>query len=151
VDAGERLRAWWTAQGVEVRTQPVLQAEVAALEQRYGIRLPEDFRRYLLTGGPTEEGWDGECDTNWWSVRRIRNIPDEYDSPVNDPRIAAAADKYLFFADHMIWAWAWAICCTDDADRGRVAIIGGSPDRIVADSFGEFVDRYVKKDWKSLL
>ena len=26
-------------------------------------------------------------------------------------------------------------------DRGRIALIGGSPDRIVADSFTEFVDR----------
>ena len=35
----------------------------------------------------------------------------------------------------------WTISCTDDDNRGRVALIGGLPDHFVANSFVEFVER----------
>jgi hypothetical protein len=57
--------------------------------------------------------------------------------------VARDASKYLFFADYMIWCWAWAIACGDGEHRGRVAVINGVSDRFVADSFGQFVDRYI--------
>ena len=82
--------------------------------------------------------------TAWWPLQRLKNIPDEYPHTVTDPTIAKNAPRYIFFADYMIWCWAWAIDCGDGKDRGRVAVIGGSPDRFVADSFAEFVDRYVE-------
>lgn len=53
-----------------------------------------------------------------------------------------ALTKYLFFADHLIWSGAWAIACTDDENRGRILIVGGD-ERFVADSFKEFVDKYL--------
>jgi len=149
VEAGERLRAWWNATDAGVKTRPASEAKVAALEQRYHLTLPDDFRRYLLTACPEGENeWDTE-NTIWWPLHRIRNVPEEYEHPIQDERIAAAADKYLFFADYMIWCWAWAICCADGPDRGRVALIGGLPDRIVADNFDEFVDRYIR-NWASV-
>ena len=53
------------------------------------------------------------------------------------------AGKYLFFADDMAWCWAWAICCDGGEDHGKVALIGGAPDHVVARSFSEFVEAYV--------
>ena len=44
----------------------------------------------------------------------------------------------------MIWSWAWAICCEEGGDRGKVALIGGAPDRIVVSSFTEFVKAYIE-------
>ena len=119
------------------------EAGVALLGSRYGIRIPEDFRRYLIEAAPREATSDDEM-TTWWPVDRIRNIPDECDTEGLHPVIAAEAGAFLFFADYLIWCWAWAVCCSDGPNRGRVAIIGGSPDGFVADSFTEFAARYLR-------
>jgi hypothetical protein len=81
----------------------------------------------------------------WWSLARIKNIPNEYEHNIGEPAVARSAATYLFFADYLIWSSAWAIACGDDENRGRIVSIG-SPDRFVADSFAEFVERYVKND-----
>lgn len=39
----------------------------------------------------------------------------------------------------MIWCWAWAICCSEGPNRGKVAMIGGQPNHFVADSFRDFL------------
>jgi hypothetical protein len=58
-------------------------------------------------------------------------------------RLLGGRAKYLFFADYIIWCWAWAIACGDDDNRGRIAVINGLSDHFVADGFGQFVDRYI--------
>ncbi|WP_343518637.1 SMI1/KNR4 family protein [Sphingomonas sp.] len=129
----ERLRRWFERE--DVSTAPASAEQIARLEARYQVRLPDDFRAYLAAIAPAVEQMDDECGT-WWPVARIKNVPEEY--KWGDP----ALTKYLFFADHLIWSWAWAIACTDDKNRGRVLIVGGG-DRFVADSFDEFVDKYL--------
>jgi hypothetical protein len=116
--------------------------QVEALELRYSVRLPDDFKAYLLAGAPAEYLWDHDC--NWWPVQRIKNIPDEYEHSIGDAAIAAEANAYLFFADYLVWSWAWAICCSDGPNRGKVAIIDGVQDRFVADSFSDFAARCVR-------
>lgn len=140
--AHERLRRWWEATGAIRELRPAREAELAALERRYAIAAPGDFRDYLAAACPADDLWDAE-DAIWWSLRRIRSIPEEYEYPVRNPVVVAEAHRYLFFADFAIWCWAWAIACTDDENRGRVALIGGEPDRFVADSFTEFVQLYL--------
>jgi hypothetical protein len=122
---------------------------VAELEHKYGLRLPTDFRDYLLHASPAHrsEQLDG-YGTDWWAVSRIKTIPEEYDHPVANPVVAGEADVYLFFADFAIWCWAWAINCGTGANRGRVVCIGGTDD-FVADSFAEFVDAHVV-DYRSV-
>ena len=81
--------------------------------------------------------------TTWWNFRDIKNIPDGLAGEVG-PVIRDRGEKYLFFADYSLWCWAWAISCTEDEDRGKVAMItNGAHDRFVADSFSDFVARYV--------
>ena len=134
------LQAWWSATGVRVRTRKASSREIAALETRYGVSLPDDFRHYLEEGVPCEDNWDAE-DGNWWPIERIRNIPDEYDHEVDEP-VARNAANHLFFLDYSIWCCAWAISCAEDETRGKVAVIGGESDGYVADSFTEFVELY---------
>lgn len=114
---------------------------VASLECKYELILPADFRDYLLFAAPrTDEGMDGEY-FEWWPVSRIKNIPDEYEHPVSE-WLQPDAAGYLFFADLLIWCWAWAICCRGP-DYGKVAVIGVPQERFVADSFGAFVNLYL--------
>jgi hypothetical protein len=121
--------------------QPAL--VVSEIEDRYRVRLPDDFKAYMLKSAPQDDFWDAE-DVIWWSPSRIKNIPDEYPHPVSDLSIADAAATCLFFADYMIWCWAWVVCCDEGPNRGKVAVVGGSPDRWIADSFTDFVERYVR-------
>ena len=139
-DPLEGLAKWLDRWSGGRRAAPDAQERIGALESRYGICLPDDFRRYLLEVAPPEELWD-DAGTIWWPLDRIRNIPEEYRSGSSNPAIATEAAAYLFFADYLAWCWAWAICCSDGPNRGRVAFIGG-PDGFVADSFSDFVERY---------
>jgi hypothetical protein len=115
--------------------------QVLELERRYDVRLPDDFRAYLTDCAPSEDTTDSQNST-WWAPGNIRSIPETYEHPVTDGVIAGQTNKFLVFADHMIWSWAWAIACTEDANRGRIAIIDGHSDRFVADSFVEFRERH---------
>ena len=116
--------------------------DIAALEARYDLRLPEDFRDHLLRIGPgTREVWDNE-DVLWWPTGRLRNVVDEYEHPVENPQVAREADKYVFFADLMIWCWAWAICCSDGPNRGKVVVFSEAQ-RFVADSFSDFLRQFL--------
>jgi hypothetical protein len=140
VELFDRLFSWLRSHGGGQRAADA-EAGVRALECRYRIRLPDDFRRYLLQVAPDEDVTDDEL-TTWWALGRIRNIPDEYEGEISNLVIAAGAGEYLFFADYIFWCWAWAVCCSEGPNRGKVAFIGG-PNDFVADSFAEFVERYL--------
>ena len=111
----------------------------------YGISIPEDFRLYLLTTAPSGYYMD-EFSTTWWTLDDIKNIPDECgESAHGDPVVVAEEGRYLVFADHLIWCYAWAICCADGDDRGKIALIGDG-DHFVADSFAHFVELQLNED-----
>jgi hypothetical protein len=134
------LRAHWASLD-ENYTPHLAYAEVSALEDRYSIRLPEDFRSYLLNAAPTSTFMD-EIGTQWWSPNEIKSYSDECPngSPGRiNPEIEAEKAFYLVFSDYLIWCYAWSICCSDGPNRGRIAIVGGMPDAFVADSFREFL------------
>lgn len=127
---------------------PKADKRVARLEERYFILIPDDFRRYLLNVAPLADVVDDEM-TTWWSLDRVTSLPDGLaevsilpPKPSGNPDIAAEEDAYLLFADYMIWCWGWAVCCSNGPNRGRVAMIGDR-EGFVADSFDEFVRRYL--------
>jgi len=67
----QRLQRHWADIGDHVKTMNHTESEVAALESRYGVRIPDDFREYLLASCSADEDlWDGP-------LERIKNIPDE--------------------------------------------------------------------------
>ena len=136
-----KLQTFWVGTDSDVPYAAQTEQAVKALESKYQIRLPEDFREYLLYSCPSDENLDEEL-TNWWPLERIKNIPDEGPPNLQNETIAAESAKYIFFADHMMWAGAWAICCGEGKNYGRVVFFG-DPDRFVADSFADFVDGYI--------
>jgi hypothetical protein len=148
VKAHLRLQQWWEETRAGIKTETIPEQYIAELENRYSLILPDDFRDYLRFSSPVGETWDARMGT-WREFEQIKNIPDEYQYELA-PAIASQAHKYLFFVDHCIWCWAWAISCADDKSRGCVAFIGGAPyDKIVASSFSDFVGKYIS-DWKSV-
>lgn len=143
----EKLQYYWLDANVPFQAAPPALAEQAAvrLEHTYGINLPEAFRDYLVFSCPLDDSTVDEDMTNWWSLARVKSITDEYPYTISNAQIATDAATYLFFADGLIWSWAWAIDCGEGENRGRVAVISGDDDHFVADSFSEFVDRYIEE------
>ncbi|MET0247795.1 MAG: SMI1/KNR4 family protein [Sphingomonas sp.] len=137
----QELADHWGAQAGQRPAREIVAREVAGLERRCRVKLPPDFRAYLFHAAPVEMLYDEHL-TGWWPIGRIRTVAQECEGwtegEVGVPP-AREADAWLVFADGMIWSWAWAICCSDGPDRGRVAVIGGSDEPVVADSFREFV------------
>ncbi len=118
------------------------EAEVAALEARYGVQLPSDFRDYMLhacatchDSCPTDDGQFGA----WWGLDRIRSVREEYPYTITDAGLEQQTDTALFFA---VWAMAWAICCRPGPSYGQVYVVSDE-DRVVAPTFAAFVEQYV--------
>jgi hypothetical protein len=139
--AYRKLQRHWRKTRARIGTVALSSQAIRDLERRYDIKLPDDFRDFLLNSCPRDSDFDSD-NIIWWPLDRIKNIVDEYPHKITDETIASNAAKYLFFADYCIWCWAWAIACGDDENRGRVVVISGQ-DRFVADSFAQFVDLYI--------
>jgi hypothetical protein len=141
----QKLAQYWATTDAGVVTTAVSEAKVVALEAKYGVQFPPDFREYLRSICPANESdaLDHEC-TDWWSLDRITSVRAECNYPVKNKELWGNEDKYIIFADGYIWCWAWAISCSDDENRGRIAIIGLDDDRFVASSFQEFIDLYIQ-------
>lgn len=142
---GETLLHWWgaTSAGIEVRS--VSAAEIEEFERRCGLTLPVSFQAYLRVASPVEEAsWDNEL-TNWWPFGDLCSVAEGYEHELAHG-IANYREKLLLFADWSIWCWAWALNCAAGPDHGKVAVIGGENDHFVAESFDDFIERYIKDD-----
>jgi hypothetical protein len=142
----QKLKRFWTVSKSGVETALHGEHEIAALEAKYNVRMPAEFREYLLTCCPSSDQRMDNNLTDWWCLPRIKNIPPEYKYNLKNSDAESASDKYLFFADYCIWCSAWAIDCSSGANRGRIISVDGVHDRFVADSFSEFVDKFIQHE-----
>lgn len=124
--------------------EPALETDITTLENQYDIKFPPDFRVYLLNACPKKSTSDVNM-TEWWTTKRIKNIPNEIEGDVSikDPTIDPA--KCFFFADYLVWAWAWAVCCQPGSRYGSIVQVGSEKNCIIANNFSEFVDLYVQE------
>ncbi len=118
--------------------------DLSALEDKYAIRLPEDFRAYLKAVMPEGNQWDHDG-TKWWPLNEIKTVQEECKEWPDQYPPTGNGDKQLVFADWLIWCYGWAIDCSETENRGRVLkVVDG--DEYVATSFNDFLDRYLRKD-----
>jgi hypothetical protein len=64
------LAASWKASDPKIYSPIEGGSEIEALEQQYSVRLPEDFRSYLLHAAPKTTFMD-HIGTQWWSLADI--------------------------------------------------------------------------------
>jgi hypothetical protein len=139
---GERLHTHWLAQGLEL-PPGVTEDRLWEFETRVGVALPADLREYFLhvdgMGEPFK--WDAEL-FNFRPLSEVESISDL--EIVLDDR-----SSYFVIADHSIWLPAFAIRLTPSATGPHpvIAIVsvdkGGYESTVVADSFSDFVERYL--------
>lgn len=134
----QRLVHWWG----DDATSGATGADVDALEARYGIRVPGDFRAYLIATMPKGNEWDSEG-TNWWPLADLKSARDECAGWEGGTGLQDD-DKVIVFADYLIWCFAWAIDCSEGINRGKVIVLTGTTNPRVAENFDDFLDRYVR-------
>ena len=115
---------------------------VESLKGRYQLQLPPDFEEYIRQHAPAEDSSDPRHFI-WWAPQNIKSLTEECGSTTSSDQvnreIECEADQYLVFADFLAWCYAYAICCSQGPNKGKIALIGGRPDGFVASSFSHFV------------
>ncbi len=141
------LASWRGEEPLYDRSVTHGEIEVAALEARYGVRLPPAFRDYVLHPCRTvdDAGLMDDNDSAWWGLDRLKSVSEECQHPLTDAALEAERETALFFADYAMWCMAWAVCCNPGPTYGRIFIVSGQ-DRFVASDFAEFFDQYLSTD-----
>jgi len=125
----------------------VTEAELGEFESLHGVQLPQDMRGYfaVVDGMDNSWGWDEDAFC-FWPLRMLERASERYlDWFVKDRA------SFFVFADHLIGFPCYAIPlgARSGPDSLVLAIYGdnrGYETGIMADSFPEFVDRYLSSD-----
>jgi hypothetical protein len=149
---GERLKAYWLAQGLQL-PPGVLEVHLQQFEMHFGVTVPDDMRDYFLhvngMGGVVtfndRLNWEDDL-FRFWPLQEVSPMSD--DQGYADLQIADRS-SFFIFADHSIVLPAYGIRL-DSARTGDHTVIACQGRRhetsIVALSFTEFAERYLKGD-----
>ena len=121
---------------------------IRGFEARNRVMFPTDFRDYLLRVNGMFQAGGQDCDENgfaFWPLARIKSVRAEYAEHSNPLPEVQNPDGYFVFVDYLQWCWAYAICLdARPSDGGRIITVGKLPSKVVAGSFTEFVDLYLR-------
>lgn len=140
----QRLRQYWEEGEAPSLSPPAPPAEVRALELSKGVALPNDFRNYLeqINGFDQQRTYQDERGFNFWPLEKLTTVAD-----CDDPSFGFVGDAgYIMFCDYLDLSWVYALSARPGAHQ--VVLLGtrdGQP-KVVADSFSQFVDRYLADD-----
>jgi len=138
----------WKRDGAAYRP-PVEPRVIAAFEDRYQVRLPADFREYLAFCDGMDDHVSDEDYFSFWSLSRIRPIPEELPASYGKYRDFAGASRFFCFVDWSIRAEVFALELHNDlAVVNRVFALGPRPLSVIG--FGGFVEAYLE-DYGALL
>jgi hypothetical protein len=140
----DRLVERWAEQGIRSEGE-VEEDAIRAFEARRGVRMPGDLRDYFLhVGGVRMDGESPALDPDlirFWRLEDVETLASSW-VPAPDAR------SWFVIADYSIWAWAYVIrLSADPSAPAPVAVSFGSAELLpIAESFGEFVEKYLRRD-----
>jgi hypothetical protein len=140
------LKAYWAQWGIQPNAGAT-EAELQAHETEYGLSLPEDMRAYFLAVNGMSSGPESRRDMDddlirFYSLAECRPLDAEWpDSGVPD------AGSVLCFADYSIWCWGYGARLSREASPGPVHVLYNPETVKVADSFREFLESYLRRDY----
>jgi hypothetical protein len=142
VDAHSRLAHYWHQQGLDVR--PVGAADLARVEQRLGVELPESFTSALAQAGVPSA--DDKEMFLWWPPQQWQLTADVLAAAGYAHRAGHAS---VVFMDYMQESW-WYSLWVDGPHLGYVSLALGTSDGCDPQppiaAFDEFVSLYVADD-----
>jgi hypothetical protein len=140
-----KVRAIWARSGIQ-NPKTATGADIASFEERYGVTMAPTVRDYFTVLNGTVNGklgMDDENLTGFWHIDEVRRVNEEC------PQFAATEqDAALFvFADHSIWAHAYALRLKDgENSQTSVYFLGTGVPMQIAPTFDDFLSRYAAND-----
>jgi hypothetical protein len=121
--------------------------DVRDFEFANGVILPNDFRQYFLhVNGMLQRGGH-DVDRNgfsFWPLSRVKSVRRECPASSSFVSSIAEPDRYFVFADYLQWSWAYAVRLDSQGlQDGEIAHVGTRQPKVVAASFGDFVEMYL--------
>jgi hypothetical protein len=150
----QKLIRHWKADGLAI-APPATEDDLMRFELLHEATLPFDVRDYFLAVNGMLQKSPHDTDSEmftFWPLQMMTRVTDEpgLGGPQWKSPTGWRPEKYFLFVDYMQSCWAYAIRLDGRAiDRGEVVDVGTLKPRVVARSFSEFVDMYVR-DWKEL-
>lgn len=130
--------------------------QVAQFERQRGVRLPEDFRQYLITMNGTGHSY-GYGILRFWELNEIRSLAEEVQGDL-EPTLAVIQASYsssiengrdyYVFADFLDESQLYAIRVSPGGGSNEVVLLDGSQPLEVAQSFAQFVDLLISSPGK---
>src|ERR1700730_15973279 len=109
-NAIDSLLRKWKTEGVRIGN-PNTQKTIERFEQAHKIRLPEDFKLYLLKADGMHPGVPHDTDKNgycFWPLERVRSAAVELQKPSHCANKSDLANpdlaEYFIFADYLQWS-----------------------------------------------
>jgi hypothetical protein len=107
-DAVDALLRKWKTEDVRIGDANT-QRKIENFEQDHKVRLPQDFKLYLLRANgmrpeiPQDTGKNGYC---FWPLERICSAADEFRKPQHRASeiVKPELDSYFIFADYFQWS-----------------------------------------------
>jgi len=135
---GERLKDHWRRDFVSTRPGAT-EAEMAAFEEKYGVRMPDDLRDYFATVNGFDLDKTGFCDENCFSFFPLEKVVPLSNEWWKD----SEGNSYFILVDFMISSHVYGIQLGKDSENPVfVAYPRDHPIRI-GDSFSDFVESYL--------
>lgn len=146
--AHKKLKRHWKSKNLRI-AHGASKQDLQTFEARYGVVLPKDFRDYFLSVDGMLQIANHECDPDgfgFYPLVRVKNVVEEYaELSKMTPSNASNPQTYFVFVDYLQWSWAYAIRLSNDVSQlNEVIHVGTIRPKVIANSFSEFVDMYLK-------
>lgn len=138
IDAITRLADYWSAQGLAFNGGATADM-VKSFESTHGVILPKDFAEYILRLNGLAEFGPGADENGFGfaALQRLRPVaPSEYP-------LGSSGPGHFVFADYLHWSWGYALQLADERTRGEVIHVATLEPKVVAPSFGAFIELYL--------
>ena len=136
----DSLITYWHAQGVPTGTGATERA-IAAFERSNGVRLPADVRAYFARVNGT-----AKYDDQGIVFRPLDQVESVAASYRPNEWTGSEAATYFLFADYLAATWEFAIQLSPDPEAPAPVAVMWGPLSVVAASFSEFMERYLRRD-----
>ena len=143
----EKLAAHWTSQKIR-HLGGANPDDIVRFEERNGVSVPKDFWAFLLDFNGTSE----MAGTDYFRFLPLAEFGSSRDRNAMDfgepfeSTYPSKPDGFFVFADYLQWCYGYAINLSKDAVVNDVALIGGLTCDVVARSFTEFMEMYLRDD-----
>ena len=134
----------WRSSNIAIRPG-VSPDDIDAFQNKYGVVLPVDVRKYFMTSDGIGDDMDDD-NFRFWPLSEVKPVHEE----LADTEHGIYPDRFAYpncfvFADYCIWCWAYAVKLTDDPTQPAPVFgvtASETPGQQIAPSFREFMVNY---------